>query len=566
MTLLDTFFISFKTDAKGTKEEIAALDKQISELAAKGSKRDEKEIKQLAELRKQRQDYTRDLKDQTREVDRLGDSLGKIFEGAAGALGAYTAFNAIKSGVLDVTNFNSALNITAQRTGETTQKLREFDAIFQSAGSQRGTGLQLFSSIFEAQAGSGLSTSNPGALLGQLRSAALFSTEGLSGTGRASRIEQNFQRLGISDPAAKALISGPIADFNAAIAEAAKNAQLSTDEAKKAREFEKAQAHTQTALQTAYTKIADDVLPSLTAGLQNLTGLINRISGVPGAATAVAGGGILASLIGGKWLSGRFLSLLGGGGGAAAAEGGGLLAGGTALSAVLATAALAYFHQDVADGILSAKDYLSGGGPGSKYKTGSGATNKQESLDFWISQGYTPAQAAGIVANEQSESGFDPAARGDGGTAFGSFQWHQARRRKIYQATGIDVASASHADQLRAANWELNDSGLAAQLKQAASARDAGALFSSQFERPANGAIEAIRRGQLATSIAGQSSLNTTGGNTNNAGDSSFSLKIDELNVHTQATDATGISQGIGSALTNEFRNAFSNIDNGVAG
>lgn len=62
-----------------------------------------------------------------------------------------------------------------------------------------------------------------------------------------------------------------------------------------------------------------------------------------------------------------------------------------------------------------------------------------------------------MLAMERGESDFNPTARGDpnkpGGVA-GSFQWDATRRAAILRATGIDVTTASHADQLRAEDWE----------------------------------------------------------------------------------------------------------------
>jgi hypothetical protein len=43
MTVLDTFYLLFKTDAPGAKAEAAALDKQLDELEKKGKKRSEDE-------------------------------------------------------------------------------------------------------------------------------------------------------------------------------------------------------------------------------------------------------------------------------------------------------------------------------------------------------------------------------------------------------------------------------------------------------------------------------------------------------------------------------------------
>src|ERR1700684_659048 len=109
MTVLDTFYLLFKSDAKGAQADVAALDKQISALAAKGKSRNEAEVKELQALRKQRAEALRDIKDQTKATDELGGSFVKMVESGAQAATAFLALGAIKSGVLDATRLNSTL-------------------------------------------------------------------------------------------------------------------------------------------------------------------------------------------------------------------------------------------------------------------------------------------------------------------------------------------------------------------------------------------------------------------------------------------------------------------------
>lgn len=55
---------------------------------------------------------------------------------------------------------------------------------------------------------------------------------------------------------------------------------------------------------------------------------------------------------------------------------------------------------------------------------------------------FTPAQAAGIVANIEAESGFNPnGPRGDGGTAFGICQWRFDRQANLREFCGSDINS-----------------------------------------------------------------------------------------------------------------------------
>ncbi len=76
------------------------------------------------------------------------------------------------------------------------------------------------------------------------------------------------------------------------------------------------------------------------------------------------------------------------------------------------------------------------------------APNARESFEFWKSKGLTPEQAAGLAGMEQGESGFNPRSVGDSGQAHGAFQWHADRRAAIRASTGIDIDTATHAQQL----------------------------------------------------------------------------------------------------------------------
>lgn len=86
----------------------------------------------------------------------------------------------------------------------------------------------------------------------------------------------------------------------------------------------------------------------------------------------------------------------------------------------------------------------------------------KESFDFWCAaEGKTggrifqPFHAYGMLGNEQCECSFNSMLKGDDYTAGGAWQWHGSRRDKIFARTGIDVWTASHADQLKAALDEL---------------------------------------------------------------------------------------------------------------
>jgi hypothetical protein len=156
-----------------------------------------------------------------------------------------------------------------------------------------------------------------------------------------------------------------------------------------------------------------------------------------------------------------------------------------------------------------------------KMPSGQAAKNMQESIAFWKSKGLSENEIAGMLAQEQSESDFNPhGPAGDSGAAIGSFQWHAPRRAQIRTATGIDVTSSSstHLQHLEAAQWErLHTRRAAAEhMRHARSAAEAGYIGSREFEG-AGGRFGPEREGRRRGGIAERMKVQihkTPGGNT----------------------------------------------------
>jgi hypothetical protein len=128
-----------------------------------------------------------------------------------------------------------------------------------------------------------------------------------------------------------------------------------------------------------------------------------------------------------------------------------------------------------------------------------------EAMRYFQSQGWTEAQAAGIVANLQAESGLDPHIVGDGGAAYGLGQWHPDRQANFERFTGHSIRSSTFAEQLQFVQWELTHTESAAgnALKGADSAGEAAAIFCRLYERPADIAGQSQHRASLAQQISG---------------------------------------------------------------
>lgn len=131
--------------------------------------------------------------------------------------------------------------------------------------------------------------------------------------------------------------------------------------------------------------------------------------------------------------------------------------------------------------------------------TGSAKT----AMDFFIQQGWSKEQAAGLVANLQAESGqnLNPAALGDSGKAYGIAQWQGSRQRDFQKQMGRPLNGSSLEDQLKFVQWELtNTEKRAGQLlRNAKSAADAAAIVDQYYERSSG--IHRNKRIQFAQNL-----------------------------------------------------------------
>lgn len=186
-------------------------------------------------------------------------------------------------------------------------------------------------------------------------------------------------------------------------------------------------------------------------------------------------------------------------------------------------------------------------------------TGAAGALSFFESKGWSKAQAAGIVANLQAESGMNPAAVGDKGKAYGVAQWHPDRQANFAKWAGKDIRNSTLAEQLAFAHYELTEGserGAGTALRRAVTAQRAGEIVSRQYERPTDGSGEASRRGlaarNLALGISGASSFAegasasgraSLAANGRPSGGVSVETNVGEVKIYTAATDAAGIAR-----------------------
>ncbi|MBO9664706.1 phage tail tip lysozyme [Dokdonella sp.] len=110
-----------------------------------------------------------------------------------------------------------------------------------------------------------------------------------------------------------------------------------------------------------------------------------------------------------------------------------------------------------------------------------------EAMGFFESQGWSRAQAAGIVGNLQAESGVDPNRGQDGGgPGYGLAQWEGPRQAAFKAWAGKDIHQSTFREQLEFIQHELTttERGAGNALKGATSASEAAQIFCNKYERP----------------------------------------------------------------------------------
>jgi LysM repeat protein len=118
---------------------------------------------------------------------------------------------------------------------------------------------------------------------------------------------------------------------------------------------------------------------------------------------------------------------------------------------------------------------------------GGTAGNAKIALDYFMQQGWSPEQAAGLVANLQAESGqnLNPAAWNPGEKAYGIAQWRGSRQQDFANAMRKPLQDSSLQDQLEFVQHELNnkEANAGQRLKSAKTAEDAAAIVDQYYER-----------------------------------------------------------------------------------
>jgi len=195
-----------------------------------------------------------------------------------------------------------------------------------------------------------------------------------------------------------------------------------------------------------------------------------------------------------------------------------------------------------------------------------GGSGQAAAMAYFQAQGWSKEQAAGLAANISRESNFNPAAVGDNGKAYGIGQWHPDRQAEFKKRFGKDIQGSTFEEQMAFMQYELtqgNERKAGNILRGTTGAAEAAAAVSTHYERPADKAGEAAKRGQLALAMLGgvpgasQAAAGAGAGavaqanlaGAPQAGSRSVETHIGEVKVYSAATDAPGIAKDMGKSL-----------------
>jgi len=148
-------------------------------------------------------------------------------------------------------------------------------------------------------------------------------------------------------------------------------------------------------------------------------------------------------------------------------------------------------------------------------------------VDYFVSKGYAPHQAAGIAGNLTQESGNNPSIVNKTSGAFGLAQWLGSRKTQLHrfaQANGASIHDPRL--QMDFIDHELNttESRAREKLMQTRTAGEAAAAFSDHFERAGKNEKNNARRQRIA-----DQALNNYGGGSGYSGGAGGASDIPSL-------------------------------------
>lgn len=553
MALLEQFFIKYLTNAKEAAKDTRDFDKANKDLT-------EDIKKQTVEEKKRNQ-----------EIEKTAKAMSDLVANVTSAAAAYIGLNAVRAGVMKAADFNNTLAMESKLLGQNAQQISAFGAAMQQFGGTAEDFQGWLHGLTMEYAAMGREIPKVETMLRSVN-------REIAGRDRTTQL-QILSRYGVNNAAQQQMLMQNPDDFDRMVEKMKEVRPANEGAAQASREWAMASSMLSNAIGSVFDTLTEHLLPAITWVSEKITGFISENRGLAASLTIVATAitSVVALIAG----AGLIKSIT-----AAIPLLGSMAAGFMAVARGVAAIGIAAMANPVVLAILGVAAVAGAGYMGYKALSGGAesggnvpAMNTTQAgmaaFQFWKSQGYTDAQAAGWVSNMMAESGGNPNARGDSGKAHGLFQWHPDRRRGILEGTGIDVSSASMEDQLRAAAWEAEKRGDAFRIRQAQNEQDAAAIISKKFERPANGDWEAYKRGQMASDFLRQAQGSMRAADTSRIGiagavtsmnrSRASTLNVGGITVNSQATDPQAVAQAAADAVGQQFNAVMANYDDAEA-
>lgn len=193
--------------------------------------------------------------------------------------------------------------------------------------------------------------------------------------------------------------------------------------------------------------------------------------------------------------------------------------------------------------------------------------NAQEVIKKLTAMGWTDKQAAGITASFIQESDLDPAKVNKLGM-YGIGQWNKARRADFKEWAGKDIKGSSLDEQLRFFQHEVTkgkEQPAGAALRATKTPEEAAKVHSEEYERPGAEEANVSRRQRMARELdqqarstnaaavvkmpVGAPAAAPVSNDNRKTSTSTTEVKVGQVTINTQATDATSIAREFGGAV-----------------
>lgn len=213
-------------------------------------------------------------------------------------------------------------------------------------------------------------------------------------------------------------------------------------------------------------------------------------------------------------------------------------------------------------------------------RLGSSTATGKELADKLVAMGWTREQAAGIAGSFMQESRGLASIRNPNSGAYGLGQWLGSRVKDFEVWSGHPLQGSSLDEQLAFFNYEVTngkEQAAGRRLRAAQTPEEAAAIHSTYYERPGAAEANIARRQAMADQIfAAQSAVGQADAaplaqpgavsNMTVGGNSTRTMTVGDVHVHTAATDPQAVGQAVHDALKEHINNAIDQHDDGIAG